>query len=178
MLLMCDLAITSARIADISNRKPGIPLMDLKRPSCHEAGHAVVALFFGFRVEGIEVFEGRLRTMCQLDAKDRSDKERFIFLAGGIAGEKSDLGDYDSGGCNDDKKKISERGGESIEAYLTDATGIIESNKECFRELRKTITIRAIERSMEMSISSGKNSFKLVTGDEIQQIWTVCQSRQ
>ena len=152
--------------------------MDLKRPSCHEAGHAVVALSFGFRVEGIEVFEGRLRTMCQLDAEDRTDKERFIFLAGGIAGEKSDLGHYDSGGCIDDQKKISERGGGSIETYLADAAGIIESNKECFRDLRKKITIRAIERSMEISISSGKNSFKLVTGDEIQQIWTVGQSQK
>jgi hypothetical protein len=147
-----------------------VPLTDLKSPSCHEAGHAVVALFFGFRVEGIEAFEGRLRTVCQLDARDRTDKERFMFLAGGIAGEKSELGRYDSGGCNDDQKKISERGGGPIETYLADAAGIIESNKECFRELRKKITIRAIERSMEMSISGGDNSFKLITGDEIRQI--------
>jgi hypothetical protein len=153
-------------------------LTDYKRPSCHEAGHVVVALSFGFRVEGIEVFEGRLRTMCQLDAQDRTDKERFIFLAGGIAGEKSDLGHYDSGGCSDDQKKITERGGESIETYLADAAEIIELNKECFRELRKKITIRLIERSMEMSISGGKNSFKLVSGDEIQQVWTVWKSQQ
>jgi hypothetical protein len=152
--------------------------MDLKRPCCHEAGHAVVALFFGFRVDGIKVFGGRFHTMCQLDAKDRTDKERFIFLAGGIAGEKSSLGNYDSGGYNDDQKKISERGGESIEVYLADATRIIDSNKESFREIVKKITTRAIERSMEMSISGGKNSFKLVTGAEIQQVWTVCQSRQ
>jgi hypothetical protein len=31
--------------------------MDLNRPSCHEAGHAVVALFLGFLVEEIEVQE-------------------------------------------------------------------------------------------------------------------------
>ncbi len=98
--------------------------MDLKRPSCYEAGHAVVALFFGFCVERIEVFEGRLRTMCQLDAEDKTDKERFIFLAGGIAGEQSGLGHYDPGGCNDDQKKISERGGQSIETYLADGAGI------------------------------------------------------
>jgi hypothetical protein len=40
------------------------------------------------------------------------------------------------------------------------------------------IKIRTIEISMEVSISSGKNSFKLVTGGEIQQIWAVCQARQ
>jgi len=151
--------------------------MDLKRPTCHEAGHVVLALFFNFRVEGVEVFEGKLRTMCQLDAKDRTDKERFIFLAGGIAGEKSELGFYDTTSCKDDQEKIFERGGESIETYLADAAGIIESNKECFRELRKKITIRVIERSMEMSISGGKNSFKLVSDGEIQQIWAGRQSR-
>jgi len=151
-------------------------ILDLKRPSCHEAGHAVVALFFGFCVDGIEAFEGRFRTMCELDADDRTDRERFIFLAGGIAGEKFGLGNYDSGGCNDDREKISERGGESIETYLTEAAAIIESNTECFRELRKNITIAAIERSMEMSITGGKSSFKLVAGDEIQRTWTLFQT--
>src|SRR5580700_2988380 len=111
--------------------------MDRSHATCHEAGHAVVALFFGFRVEGIEVFEGRFRTMCQLDAQDRTDAQRFILLSGGIAGEKSELGYYDPGGCNDDQKKISELRGLSIESYLPDAAGIIESNKECFQEIRK-----------------------------------------
>jgi len=154
-----------------------IPL-SLSSASCHEAGHAIVALFFGFRIEGIEVFEGRFRTMCPIDAHDRTDKERFIFLAGGIAGEKSELGHYYAAGYNDDQKKISERGGESIESYLDDAAEIIQSHKECFRELREKIKVRAIEKIMEMSMSSGKNSFKLVTSDEIQQIWTACQPRQ
>jgi len=153
-------------------------LTDLKRPTCHEAGHAVVALFFGFQIEGIEVFESGLRMVCQLDAKDRTDEERFILLAGGIAGEKSELGRYDPGGCKDDQEKIFQRGGKSIEIYLGDASEIIGSNKACFRELRKKIMVRVIERSMEMSISSGKNSFKLVSAVEIQQIWTAYQSRQ
>ncbi len=150
--------------------------MDLKRPICHEAGHAVVALFLGFRVDGIEAFEGRLRTMCELDAKDRTDTERFIFLAGGIAGEKSGLGKYDSGGCNDDQKKILDRGGESIETYLPHAAGIIDSNRECFQELRRKITNRAIEESSETLIAGGKNSFKLITGDEMQRTWTAFQA--
>jgi hypothetical protein len=150
--------------------------MDLKRPSCHEAGHTVVALFLGFRVDGIEAFEGRLRTMSELDAADRTDRERFVFLAGGIAGEKCGLGNFDSGGCNDDQKKISERGGESIETYLVEAAAIVEANKECFQDLRKQITIRAIERSMEISVSAGQNTFKLVSEDEIQRTWTAFRS--
>jgi hypothetical protein len=150
--------------------------MDLKRPICHEAGHAVVALFLGFRVDGIEAFEGRLRTMCELDANDRTDRERFIFLAGGIAGEQSGLGNYDSDGCNDDQQKIFQCGGESIETYLLDAAGIIDSNMECFQELRRKITKRAIEKSSETSITGGKNSFNLITGDEMQRTWTAFQA--
>lgn len=145
--------------------------MDWKRPSCHEAGHAVVGLHLNFNIEGIEVFEGRLRVMCQLDCGDRTDDERFVFLAGGIAGEKSEIGGYYSGGCKDDQAKISERGGKSIEVYLPEATRIIQSNRKCFDEMRKQIVIRAIEGSAVMSIARGKNLCKLLSGDELRLIW-------
>jgi hypothetical protein len=146
--------------------------MDAKRGYCHESGHTTVGLSRGFHVAGIDVFEGRLRTICELDANDRSDMDRFIFLAGGIAGEKVGLGNFDHGGCGDDQEKITERGGQSIEMYLADAAKIIESKKECFQELRKKIAIRVIEKRMERSISGGGNTFKLLSGDEIQQIWS------
>jgi hypothetical protein len=74
--------------------------------------------------------------------------------------------------------KIYERGGESVETYLPEAARIIESNNQCFRELTKRIMFRAIERSTVMSITGGRNSFKLLTEDEIQEIWTAYQSRQ
>jgi hypothetical protein len=131
----------------------------------------VVALHYGFRLDDIEACEGRLLVKCDLDAGDKTDEERFIFLAGGIAAEQFRLGAFDQGGCNDDQNKISERGGESIETYVPRAIEIIESSKACFEELKKKITIRAITRSMEMSITGGKNSFTLVTAEEIQQIW-------
>jgi hypothetical protein len=150
--------------------------MDLKRAACHESGHVVVALFYGFRVDGIEVFEGRFRTISDLDDSNRADKERFVFLAGGIAGEKSEFSGYDPTGCNDDRDKITQRGGGLIETHLDDAIKIIKSNDQCFREFRKKITTRSIEKQMEMSISGGKNSFKLVSGDKIQQIWAACQT--
>jgi hypothetical protein len=148
----------------------------LKHPSSHEAGHVVVALSIGFVVDGIEVFEGRFRTMCQLDALDRTDNERFIFLAGGIAGEKIQRGHYFTDGCADDQQKISERGGESIETYLPYAVTIIDAYPDCFRKFTDMITKRAIERAMEMALSGGKNSFKLIPGKEILQIWIACQS--
>ena len=146
--------------------------MDWKRPSCHEAGHAVVGLHLNFSIEGIEVFEGRLRTMCQLDCGDRTDEERFVFLAGGVAGEKSETGGYYSAGCKDDQAKIFQRGGKSIEAYLPEAARIIQSNKKCFDEMRKRIVMRTIEGSVVTSIAGGKNSSRLLTSGEIQLIWS------
>jgi hypothetical protein len=143
----------------------------IARGSCHEAGHTVVALHFGFRVEGIDVREGRFCVMCDLDTANKTDEERFIFLAGGIAGEKYRLGTFDQGGYAGDQSEISERGGESIESYAPRAIEIIESNHACFEELKKKITLCAVARSMEMSITGGKNSFKLVTAAEIEQIW-------
>jgi hypothetical protein len=152
--------------------------MDLKRATCHEAGHVVVALCYEFRVDGIEVFEGRFRTMCVLDDPARTDEERFVFLAGGIAGEEFEFPKYDPEGCKDDQAQITKRGGGLIETYLPDATKIIDPNNDCFRALRSKITTKAIEKSMEMMISGGKNSFRLISGVEIQQIWTACQARQ
>jgi hypothetical protein len=151
-------------------------LTDFKPASCHEAGHVLVGLYFRFVVERVEVSEGRFQTMCQIDASDRTDQERFVFLAGGVAGEKCELGSYDLDGYKDDQRKISERGGASIETYLPDAARIIESNKECFNKLWEQIRNRAIQKRMEMMISGGGNSFKLLTSDEIQQIWTPCSN--
>lgn len=59
---------------------------DWTRAACHEAGHTVVGLYFGFRVDKIEVADRRPRIMCDMDSHEPA--ERFLFLAGGIAGEK------------------------------------------------------------------------------------------
>jgi hypothetical protein len=162
---------------DCESEIKDLHLMDLRHPSCHEAGHTVVGLYFGFRIDGIDVFEGRFRTLCDLDSVDRSDNERFVFLAGGIAGEQSGLGRYDFGGRNDDQTKISERGGGPIEAYLPEAIKIVESNGECLRQLRSRVTTRTMEKIMERQLSGGGNSFKLLTGEEIQSIWTACSTK-
>jgi hypothetical protein len=104
---------------------------------CHEAGHVTTALHLGFRVDGIEIFQGKPRTMCDLYAADRTNEERYVFLAGGIAGETSDFRNYDRAACGDDQARISELGGGSIETYLPAASGIIKAHKGTFDELKK-----------------------------------------
>jgi hypothetical protein len=146
--------------------------VETKRPSCHESGHTIVGLSLGFHIAGIDVFEGRLRTICvDLDAQDKTDMDRFIFLAGGIAGEKVGIGNFDRSGCRDDQQKITDRGGKVIDTYLVDASRIIESSKARFEELKKQIVVKMITKSMEMAISGTGNSFRLISGDEIQRIW-------
>lgn len=143
----------------------------MTRPTSHEAGHAVVGLYFDFRIDVIEVFEGRLRTICDLDSEERLDSERFVFLAGGIAGEQQQLGQYDSAGCADDQLKISQRGGEAIGVYLPRASEIVLRNRQSFDSLRRKIATTIMAKQMTMSIAGGKNSFSVLSSQEIHLIW-------
>lgn len=59
----------------------------VKRAICHEAGHAVAALYLGFVVGSIEVCNGSPRSMIDLHSSQRTLSERFVVLTGGIAGE-------------------------------------------------------------------------------------------
>lgn len=138
---------------------------------CHEAGHVTTALHVGFRVEGIEIFQGKPRTMCDLYAVERTNEERYVFLAGGIAGEVSDFRNYDRGGCGDDQARISELGGSSIETYLPAASKVINAHKGSFDEMKKKITIRMLERRMEGMLVGSSNTFKVLPPCEIQRIW-------
>jgi hypothetical protein len=141
------------------------------RPICHEAGHIVVALHFGFRVDCIEVFQGRYRTRLALDDTERTDQERCVVLAGGIAGEELDYPNYDPGACGADQQLISKLNGGSIDNYLPAALDIVRAKEPCFRELRKRITIRVLEEQMVMSIAGSGNSFTLLTDIQIRDIW-------
>lgn len=144
---------------------------ELARAICHEAGHLVIALHFGFRVDRLEIDKGKPLVTCDLDAAERSAQERYLLLTGGIAGEKLGIGNYDPAPCRRDQQQIAERGGESIETYLPEAVLLIESRKPIFDELRKQIMIKVITKSMEMMMVGGENSFRLFSGDEIRQIW-------
>jgi hypothetical protein len=148
-------------------------------PSWHEAGHTVVALHYGFQIDRIEVFEGKFRTMCVLDAPERTDEERYEFLAARVAGEKAGLDNqFDPGGYKDDQEKITARGGASIETYLPAATSILAANRACLDQLKSRIASRAVQKVTERMISGGSNSFGLLTSEDIQEMWKGCKSGQ
>jgi hypothetical protein len=148
-------------------------------PSWHEAGHTVVGLHYGFQIDRIDVFEGKFRTMCVLDAVERTNDERYVFLAGGVAGERAGLNNqYDAAGYKDDQEKITARGGASIETYLPTATVIFTANRVCLNQLKSRIANRAVQKVAERMMFGGSNSFGLLSREDIQEIWNACKAGQ
>jgi hypothetical protein len=148
--------------------------MELKHPTWHEAGHVVVGLHLGFVIESVAAIQGKLGTMCQLEDPARPNEERCLFLAGGIAGEKYGTGSFEPEPSRKDQERITEFGGAQIETYLTPAIEIVSSYDEGVRQFQKAITIKVIERTMEMSFG-GTNSFTILPHVDIERIWRGCQ---
>lgn len=144
---------------------------EMKRAICHEAGHAVVALHLGFRVERIEVSKGLPTVVCDL-APQRTQEDRCILFAGGIAGELScGYASYDQEACRSDQSRISEIGGGSIENYLPQASGLLRSGEAFFCELRKEMTRAWVEAEGASVFGSDPNSFEILSEQEIADIW-------
>jgi hypothetical protein len=144
--------------------------MSLRPPSWHEAGHVVVGLHFGFVIESVAALQGKLGTMCQLEAPERTNEERYVFLAGGIAGEKYGIGGYEFNPCRQDQERIAGFGGGVIETYLPAALEIVGFYHACLRQFQKEIIKKTIARTMEMSFGL-PNSFTILSGAEIERIW-------
>ena len=138
---------------------------------CHEAGHLTTALHLGFGVSSLKVIGGKPTTMCELDAEERTNEERYLFLAGGIAGEKHHLGRYDKDACADDQAKISALSGGPIESYLPGALDIVVAHKKLFDELKKKIKIKMLERQMVGMVVGASNTFEILSEVEIGQVW-------
>jgi hypothetical protein len=140
---------------------------EMKRAICHEAGHTVVAMHLSFRVERIEVSERLPRVICDLPVQ-RTQRDRCVFLAGGIAGELScGYASYHPLACRRDQSQISEIGGGSIEVYLPEALDILRSEKTFFCELRKKMTHAWLEAEAASTFGSDSDSFEILSGGEI-----------
>lgn len=148
--------------------------VNLRNPTRHEAGHVVIGLHLGFIVESVEVVGGKFVNVCQLNDPNRTNEERYLYLAGGIAAEQLEFNRYDREASENDQKLISELGGGKIESYICAATEIIRTHEACFRTFWQRITIRLQEKLMAMIVTRGSNSFKLLSSAEIQEIWLAC----
>jgi len=154
-------------------------LMDIDaRALCHEAGHAVVGLHFGFRIDEIKIDDGRPKVEAHLDSPERTPKERYIFLTGGIAGEKrcDPTSDFDREASGRDQIMITDRAGGSIDEYLSEALDILRSHSKAFEELRRglmtTWTAERLKAALEEKFGGRpRRSFQLLSQEKIAQIW-------
>jgi hypothetical protein len=144
----------------------------MNRAMIHEAGHAVIALHFGFDIGQIAVTD-RLPhiSISDLDVPERSRQERYTFLAGGIASELLTLKNYDQGAMGADQRMISERGGGPITDYLPVALAILRENEDRFKRIKNELTLRWISARAEAQFSSDPDCYDLLSRPELDDLW-------
>ena len=128
----------------------------------------MIALHFGIDVDAIEVINGKSQVSILRNDYDRmTSQERFIFLAGGVAGECRFLKTHDQDGKRDDEIKLEQAGGGSIEDYLSDAMAILSANDARFNRLNKELVRKWDIARIEASLDAGLENFVLLSKSEI-----------
>lgn len=144
----------------------------MDRALVHEAGHAVVALHLGFRVERIEIANGFPRLIVSdFDNAERASAERYLVLAGGIASERRSFGNYDQDAVGADQRGIETRGGGPITNYVSDALQILNVNKARLDSLVKRLTLNSIVAGTEAQFSSDPDTYEIMDATQLAVIW-------
>lgn len=138
----------------------------------HEAGHAVIALYFGFDIAGIAVTNRLPHTsISDLDSPERTPEQRYIFLAAGIASEYLSFGNYDEEAMGSDQRFIHERGGGIITGYLPDALDILRANEGRLNRIKNQLALKWVSGRAEAQFSEHPDSYELLTRQELDEIW-------
>ena len=146
-------------------------LADTKIRHCvHEAGHVITAWHFGFLITSVRFEKGFTQTICDLDSPEKTDAERFVSLAAGVAAEIGRFNDYDKDGCVRDQAEISKRGGRQIGDYVPLASEIITSNKNRFTSLVLKLKRNWIKGEQESAFDPGWPSLMLLSSSELEEI--------
>lgn len=123
---------------------------DIERAICHEAGHVVVARYFGISVDSVRMVGGYPVTYVYISELNQLPaSQQYAYLAGGVAAEQFVYGDYDTLGMGGDQAEITRRHGGAIGLYLPDALTIIRSNSRWFQNLRTRIKLQWAVASTE-----------------------------
>jgi hypothetical protein len=151
--------------------------LDIKHAICHEAGHTVSALHFGFVVGRIELFHGMPRSMIALDCKPETLLKCCIVLASGVAAEQMAFQGSDVQAAASDRTQISNYGGGMIDGYLDRARDVLGLYPSCMLQFREQLTRKWIEEQTEreaelnFEADSDSLSFELLSRGEIEAIW-------
>ena len=140
----------------------------MKRAMSHEAGHAVIGLYFGFDIEGVAVTNRLPHTsISDFDSPERAPEQRFIFLAAGIASEYLTFGNYDGEAMGSDQRLIYERGGGVITEYLPAAMDILRANETRLNRIKDELALKWISARAEAQFSSDPDSYELLSRQEL-----------
>jgi len=142
-----------------------------QRAICHEAGHAVVAMNFGFAVTGISLKESI--PITNFDVPEATTLQACVVYSGGAAAEKVVFGCFDEA-SSFDRQTISDAGGGSLEDYLDYAMEIIRANPTCHKTMCDEMVKNWLCEETESSLSgsnSDKLNFELLNGTRIKEIW-------
>lgn len=144
----------------------------MDRALVHEAGHAIIALHLGFRVERIEIANRFPRVIiANFDGKERTQAERYVVLAGGIANESLSFGNYDQNALGADQREIQVRRGGPITDYVSDALQILNTNKARLDSLVKRLSLNSIATRAEAQFSSDPDSYEIMDATQLAEIW-------
>ena len=144
----------------------------MDRALVHEAGHAIIALHLGFRVERIEIAHRFPRVIiANFGGKERTHAERYLVLAGGIANESLSFGNYDQGALGADQREIQAKGGGPITDYVSDALQILNSNKSRLDLLVKRLSLNSIAARVEAKFSPDPDSYEIMDAAQLAEIW-------
>jgi len=149
----------------------------MKRASCHEAGHIIVAFKLGIPVEAVRVENRLILTDVwkdDLDSTARPAIDRYAFLAGGIAGEQLVFGDYDPVAMRNDQAKVTQRNGVEIETYLPDALAIVSAGKFCLDHVRRQLYLNWITARAEAQFCSDSDSYTVLSRSDLDDILRAC----
>jgi hypothetical protein len=144
----------------------------MSRAMSHEAGHTVIGLHLGFDIAGIAVTNRLPHTsISDLDSAEKTPKQRYIILTGGIAGESLLFGDYDQEAMGSDQRLMYERGGGVITDYLPDALEILRANEGRLNRIKDELALKWIIARAEAQFSADPDSYELLSRQELDQIW-------
>jgi hypothetical protein len=164
---------------------PPIPVKaDFERVGGHEAGHAVVGLSLGLKLDKIEyvtnglpgslqAFEVGVATKFTSSFHKLEPRLQYLQVAGGMAGETLILGKYDPQGAADDIHNLQSVGltETQIAGLVGVAQKILEENLAFFDRLRSSIASRLESPDAILLAGAAINVRFAKTGTKVD-VWT------
>ena len=143
-----------------------------ERAICHEAGHAIVAMHLGLRVDRIDLKESVPE--LRFDRTGGTVRQLATVFAAGVAAEKVAFGTYARQGAISDRDSIRQVGGGELLDHVPFAMEIIRTRRACLNELRIKLLRRwEVKEALNLGEDLKPNKINVILFDEseIQAIW-------